>query len=142
MILPSYRKLPEHTGAEIESDIKQFWGWYHTRAHDDFKNLKTKATLDRDKRLMISGESAGGWLAVHSWMQSTKAHRPNVISLQYPMLDNYWRREYSAYLGQKVPRDVIEKFGSLWLDYINKLREDGQLATQSDSTPPEGLFWA
>lgn len=63
LIAPDYRLLPEANGADILSDLEDFWQWLHT----DFLELtKDWSVLPDISRLACTGQSAGGYLAVQS----------------------------------------------------------------------------
>lgn len=128
VVLPNYRLLPEHSGRDILEDLADFWKWFDG---DGLTNLLLKKepglelSLDRE-RLCVSGDSAGGLMALHSAL-----HLPNkrirVVLAQYPM-SNYLRREPTEKYGDHVAPgpEIIDK-------YIDAINPD---AVVSSAIPP------
>ncbi|KAI9726543.1 MAG: hypothetical protein M1834_008985 [Cirrosporium novae-zelandiae] len=87
LLSPNHRLLPESTPAEILSDLSSFWTWV-------LHSLPTYlSTLPYYPALMVSlenilcvGESAGGFLGVHSGLSLPKG-TIGAMALSYPMLD-------------------------------------------------------
>lgn len=126
VILPNYRLTPEHTGAEILSDLSDFWTWFN--AHSPSTYLAPKhADLDLDySKVLVSGDSAGGYMA----LMSALLHRSDgmkAVLAQYPMT-NYLRKEKMEMLfGQPAPPEsTIEK-------YLSEVKPGGVI---SSAIPP------
>ncbi|CAI7631591.1 unnamed protein product [Penicillium crustosum] len=85
IVSPNYRLLPEATGADIYTDIEDFWIWLHSA---EFLNLlanqPTPTTVDLN-RILISGESAGGLIGIYLSL----AHPTDIRSaaVAYPFVD-------------------------------------------------------
>lgn len=83
-VLPNYRLVPEHSGDDILEDLKDFWAWYDRDLKNVVEALDPSVDLNTEK-LLVSGESSGGWTALHSvfMLPSGKAR---ALLTQYPML--------------------------------------------------------
>ncbi|KAJ2989395.1 hypothetical protein NUW58_g3487 [Xylaria curta] len=96
IISPDYRLLPEAKGVDIIRDMEAFWKWFHSDGPS--KHLagigRHDITLNKNKLLLL-GESAGGYLAIQSVLSGFA--RPNAIVALYPMLDmkaDHYTKEY------------------------------------------------
>lgn len=78
-----YRLMPEAKGADILEDVKDFFGWLLTPGNLA-SHLPSDMKVDLDN-ILVSGESAGGYLAFMSTMIAPSAIKAAVI--HYPMLD-------------------------------------------------------
>ncbi|KAJ5108234.1 hypothetical protein N7456_004909 [Penicillium angulare] len=85
IVSPNYRLLPEATGADIYADIEDFWTWLHS---PEFVNLlanqSTPTTVDL-KRILVSGESAGGLIGLYLSFNHPTDIRSAAIA--YPFVD-------------------------------------------------------
>lgn len=83
-VLPNYRLTPEHTGADILEDLDDFWTWFHSDKLSSFLTSKgISADLDYD-HVLVSGESAGGYMAIMSGLTQPKGSIKALLP-QYPM---------------------------------------------------------
>ncbi|KAH7030066.1 Alpha/Beta hydrolase protein [Macrophomina phaseolina] len=87
IISPDYRLLPEACGLDILADISSLWTWLFTSLHTYIllrDPIYSYCGIDM-KRIMVSGESAGGWLA----LQSAFMHPGQIKAILgiFPMLD-------------------------------------------------------
>ncbi|EKG18772.1 hypothetical protein MPH_03998 [Macrophomina phaseolina MS6] len=87
IISPDYRLLPEACGLDILADISSLWTWLFTSLHAYIllrDPIYSYCGIDM-KRIMVSGESAGGWLA----LQSAFMHPGQIKAILgiFPMLD-------------------------------------------------------
>ncbi|KAF2195779.1 hypothetical protein K469DRAFT_699407 [Zopfia rhizophila CBS 207.26] len=82
--MPNYLLLAEHSDDDILEDLVDFWRWFKTNL-TSFVNSKSPVpiTLDFD-RLVVPGESAGGYMAVQSALTTPKGLIKAML-LQYPM---------------------------------------------------------
>ncbi|EDU44574.1 Alpha beta hydrolase fold-3 domain protein [Pyrenophora tritici-repentis] len=138
VILPNYRLLPEHTGAEILSDLSDFWTWFHSGSVENFLNNQPATpaggfALDYDK-VLVSGDSAGGYMALMSGLLQPKGSIKAILA-QYPMT-NYLRYERGPeFFGMPSPPE------SVFTEHVKKMVPD---AVVSSVVPPErmGLGYA
>ncbi|KAG5752888.1 hypothetical protein H9Q72_005656 [Fusarium xylarioides] len=80
-----YRLLPESTGLEILEDIEDVWSWVQSslsEAMGTMTNGKSRADLGR---VLVAGESAGGYLAIQLAFRHPTAFRAVIAS--YPTID-------------------------------------------------------
>jgi acetyl esterase/lipase len=92
VVLPNYRLTPEHTGADIMQDLADFWTWFKSGSVDQFLSTKHH-NLDLDySKVLVSGDSAGGYMALMSGLTQPKDSNIKAILAQYPMTE-YLRRE-------------------------------------------------
>ncbi|KAH8712250.1 Alpha/Beta hydrolase protein [Phaeosphaeriaceae sp. PMI808] len=90
-ILPNYRLVPEHSGDDILEDLADFWTWYNDGGVEKFlSSQNVNIELDYD-RLLVSGESAGGYVALQAGLTRPKGDIKAIL-VQYPMT-NYPRRK-------------------------------------------------
>ncbi|KAF1840250.1 alpha/beta-hydrolase [Cucurbitaria berberidis CBS 394.84] len=90
-ILPNYRLIPEHTGADIVDDLTDFWAWFNGGGLHSFLSSQNVAfQLDYD-RVLVSGDSAGGYMALMSGLMQPKGTIKAILA-QYPMT-YYLRRD-------------------------------------------------
>lgn len=87
IVSPDYRLLPEARGIDILSDVASLWSWVFASLHSLVLRrdpLGTPTGVDLG-RILVTGESAGGWLA----LQSAFAHPARVCAVLgvFPMLD-------------------------------------------------------
>jgi acetyl esterase/lipase len=102
VILPNYRLLPESSGADILSDLSDFWSWFNKRSVDAFLSSKGhELDLNYDK-IIVSGDSAGGYMALMSALTQKEGSIKAVLA-QYPMT-NYLRCTPSeTFMGRPSP---------------------------------------
>lgn len=85
LIMPEYRLLPEATGLDVLTDIRSFLAWLLDDGDDGLRPL-LPATITPDLgNVLVSGESAGGWLALQSGFCRPEAI--GAVIAHYPMLD-------------------------------------------------------
>ena len=109
VILPNYRLTPEHTGAEILSDLSDFWTWFNAHSPSTYLTPKHADLYLDYSKVLVTGDSAGGYMA----LMSALLHRsPGIkaVLAQYPMT-NYLRKEKTGTMfGQPVPPEsTVEK---------------------------------
>lgn len=114
MIAPNHRLLPESTGPEILSDINDFYSWLSTELPGYLSTINSSITADLSK-VVVMGESAGGYIAILSGLNAAKYSRLDIKSVlaQFPALD--FRSPFFAEPGVKtilgapqVPSAVLE----------------------------------
>lgn len=85
IISPNYRFLPQATGMDVYEDIEDFWAWVKSGAVHELlaaHGLPTEADLER---ILVAGESAGGFLSVNSALAHASEVRAALAT--YPSLD-------------------------------------------------------
>ncbi|KAF2276502.1 alpha/beta-hydrolase [Westerdykella ornata] len=147
---PRYRKMPDVHGKEILEDVDTFWAWYQG---DEFSKDLSNAFIDlgaqkfncmvqiNKSQLLISGESAGGFLAAYSWLPQPSL-QINALYMQYPMLCQYTRNAGNPYRGRAISKEDVQKLAKKHLRDIEKLEKAGQLQSRTASDPPEGMDMA
>jgi acetyl esterase/lipase len=107
-VLPNYRLTPEHSGAEILEDLSDFWTWFLAeRGLDSFlASQNIQVDLDYD-RVLVSGDSAGGYMAIQSGLTRPKGEIKAVLA-QYPMTDcARWRTGLGG--EEAGPESIIDE---------------------------------
>jgi acetyl esterase/lipase len=91
-IRANYRLLPEATGLEILSDVRDLFSWIETKLAGYLKSIGSRYEPDLGK-LMVYGESAGGYLSIQAGLM--RPDLVNAVIAAYPMtdLDNPWYAE-------------------------------------------------
>ncbi|KAF2875672.1 Alpha/Beta hydrolase protein [Massariosphaeria phaeospora] len=147
-LCPDYPLIPESNGKELLETIDKFWVFYNGTNADElleqaYKTHGLTGTLKLAKdRLLVSGESAGGFAAVHSWYhpcQITNYHPIKVLYLQHPMLRHYIRNVKEAtikYMDNSVSKTELTNRATLLLETIQALKAKGRCRTRSSTFPP------
>lgn len=107
-MLPNYRLVPEHTGADILTDLSDFWKWFNAGSVSTYlSSAHPDLTIDLDtERLMVAGDSAGGYMALMSALTQPEGKIKAVLA-QYPMT-NYLRAEIAeTFFGNPTPKEEI-----------------------------------
>lgn len=133
VVLPDYRLLPGVASAlGILQDVQDFFAWLF---EGDFKThlpIGLCANLDD---VLVSGESAGGWLAIQSGFILGPSKIKAVIA-QYPMIDmrdDHWSAKVEGKYLQGSPtvdQKILDEILSAGTENIvtNRLPpEDGEL---------------
>ncbi|KAF2787539.1 alpha/beta-hydrolase [Melanomma pulvis-pyrius CBS 109.77] len=137
-VLPNYRLMPQHNGAEILSDVDAFWRWFHA---DFLTVMGQKGIPINVNQLLISGESAGGFLAVYSWLTQPEKTAVKALYLQYPMLF-YYVREPGMFFDEDVSFEKANNHLNDRLAEIKKLKAEGTLQSVSSAPPPRQMTMA
>ncbi|CBX95999.1 hypothetical protein IAQ61_004821 [Plenodomus lingam] len=125
-VLPNYRLIPEHTGADILSDLDNFWAWFHSDAFPLFlKSQGITAELDYN-HVLVSGDSAGGYMTLMSGLTQPKGSIKALLA-QYPMTDSLRRKPMDELYGQPSPPPTLVD------EHISSITPDVVL---SSATPP------
>ncbi|KAF2000505.1 alpha/beta-hydrolase [Amniculicola lignicola CBS 123094] len=105
VVLPNYRLLPEHNGYDILSDLFTFWTWYTNSLPSYLSSIAPGLELDTDK-LLVSGDSAGGFMALQSALSTPKGMIKAVIA-QYPMTQGLTRKRTATFFDRPAPPDSV-----------------------------------
>lgn len=109
IVLPNYRFIPENSGADILEDIKDFWTWADRDLASFVRKVAPKVEVDLDQ-LLVSGDSSGGWHALHSVFELPEG-RIKALLLLYPMVKKWCKsKELLREWGRPAPdEEVIDK---------------------------------
>lgn len=152
-LIPMYRLMPEDRGSEIYADVNQWWEFYNKPEGLTkwVQGCLQKHSLDVEQELLkikggllISGESAGGLLAVRSWLNGKVNVR--VLYLQYPVL-KYYEKDVPKgkpveYMGLEMSMEDVERRTTELINVANDQRATGRSVSRSDTKPPLGMLGA
>lgn len=106
IVLPNYRFVPEHSGADILEDIRDFWTW----ADRDLATFVRKAAPGVEvnlDQLLVSGDSSGGWHALHSVFELPEG-RIKALLLLYPMVKKWCKsKDLLREWGRPTPDEEV-----------------------------------
>lgn len=122
VVSPNYRLLPEHSGEEIQEDLRDFWTWYVAISDTTLELLTTirfqdggveKYLTSQDvdlkldhKRVLVGGDSAGGYLAIQSGLIRPKGDIRAIVG-SYPMTNYLRRKQQEVFMGEPAPPPSI-----------------------------------
>jgi acetyl esterase/lipase len=128
-VLPNYRLVPEHTGADIATDLQDFWKWFHGGGLTAYLSSQNSIIdLDFD-HVLVSGDSAGGYMALMSALTQPESIMKAVLA-QYPMT-NYLRR-----VTVETNPDTTAPEESIIDDHIKNIKPGTVI---SSAIPPERM---
>ncbi|KAF2791280.1 alpha/beta-hydrolase [Melanomma pulvis-pyrius CBS 109.77] len=108
-VLPNYRLAPEHTGNDILEDIADFWTWFRSSLPAYVASKKPSIKLDFSK-VLVSGDSAGGWLALQSIL-SLPQSTIKACLIQYPVTNAFPTSPDDTPSGQAIPsKEILDEF--------------------------------
>ena len=132
IISPDYRLMPEANGLDILHDVRNFYNWLATP--DNLANKLPQGVSADIDHILVTGESAGGWLALQSALLPTSRKMVSAVISHYPMIDMrdpYYTGDYEKQIFTPVapqqPRHILS-------DYLANLKP-GQVVTSG--TPPD-----
>jgi acetyl esterase/lipase len=112
LISPNYRLLPESNGLDVLSDITDLWTWVEHSFPEYLKTIGSDVAPDFSK-VLTSGESAGGYLAIQSGLMRRDFVRAVVATYPMTYVDSPWyavasttKRPFGA---PQVPRSVLDE---------------------------------
>jgi acetyl esterase/lipase len=135
LVCPDYRLLPESSGLDIISDLHHFYTWLHTHLADFLcQHFPLQPPVPDLGRILITGESAGGYMAVQSVLLGEVKGVKAVIA-HYPMLDmqNHW---YSKPGRKEICGQLPPDYPAGWLDRQLNLAKESKPVTHR--IPKEG----
>lgn len=100
-ILPNYRLIPEHTGDDILADIATFWTWFREELPSYLASKNASISPDFTK-VLVSGESAGGWCALQSVLREP-ASTFKACFVQYPVVNAFPMSPDDIVCGEAIP---------------------------------------
>ena len=111
IVTPDYRLMPESSGLDVLEDVSDFWKWLRKDLQHHLHKLKPGIEADLS-RILVHGESAGGYLSIQSGLSQPVGFIKAVIAT-YPVID--WESEYFTEASEKFiqgvpipPSSVIE----------------------------------
>jgi len=108
-VLPNYRLAPEHTGNDILEDVADFWTWLRSSL-SDYIASKEKAMHPDLSKVLVTGDSAGGWCALQSIL-SQPQFTFTACLLQYPVTNAFPTSPDYIVFGEAIPRsEVLDEF--------------------------------
>ena len=109
IVLPNYRFVPESTGADILEDIRDFWTWIDAHLPAYIRGVAPGVEIDPDM-LLVSGDSSGGWHALHSVFELREG-RIKALLLLYPMTKKWCKSKAQLRAwGRPAPdEEVIDR---------------------------------
>ncbi|KAF2029909.1 alpha/beta-hydrolase [Setomelanomma holmii] len=105
-ILPNYRLIPEHNGADITSDLADFWTWFHNGNVDKYLSSQSRDISLDYEHVLVSGDSAGGYMALMSALTLPR-DRVQACLAQYPMTWYLRRSPAEEFLDEPAPGPEI-----------------------------------
>ncbi|KAJ5606853.1 hypothetical protein N7537_003472 [Penicillium hordei] len=136
IVAPDYRLLPEVSGKDILEDMDDFWHWVHSSQFaETIKDASDgHVTPDLD-RLLVAGESAGGYLTMQLALSYPSEIRAVIAA--YPVLDVKSKFYTEAYpkpiLGvPNFPNEIIE-------EHISAMRAAPSPTVITAANPPDRL---
>jgi len=82
LVNPDYRLMPESNGLAILEDAQDLWKWVHTQLPGVLSSTGVEPDLER---IVLSGESSGGYLAIQLGLSHPNGIR--AILAAYPIID-------------------------------------------------------
>lgn len=127
IFMPDYRLIPESTGLDILSDLHDFFAWLAEPSN--LTSILPANVVPDVENVLISGESAGGWLALQSGFHVPK--RVKAVISQYPMIDlrNRWYTEDFEKQIFRPPLPQLDR--SILVDHVANLRGDEVITSPS-----------
>lgn len=113
LVTPNYRLMPEARGMDIISDTRSFYAWLATEFPSYLEGIAPGMSVDFEKVLNY-GESAGGYLAVHSALslpleKEEEKMKIKAVIATYPYFLQQPRPK--AIFGMPdVPREVLDGY--------------------------------
>ncbi|KAL1878114.1 hypothetical protein VTK73DRAFT_8075 [Phialemonium thermophilum] len=114
IISPNYRLLPEVRGKQLIDDMEAFWTWFNRGGPQQHLESVGRSDVFLDmSRILLIGESAGGYLAIQSVL--SRFARPQAMVMLYPMLDmqsEYYNKPYEKPICgvPNFPNEIIDRF--------------------------------
>ena len=141
LIAPDYRLLPEASGLDILSDISSFWSWIGTSLPSVLSSLKPDSVTADLSQVLVTGDSAGGWCAVHSALSQTPSTMKGIniraLAVAYGMLD--MRRPWWSEAGEKHPFGAPTVPAVVLNNHIKAVEKGEAPKICSVGQPPERL---
>ncbi|KAF5669579.1 alpha beta-hydrolase [Fusarium circinatum] len=127
-----YRLLPESGGLEILEDIEDAWSWVQNSLDEAIGTMTNGKSHVDLSRVLLAGESAGGYLAIQLALRHPTTFRAVIAS--YPMIDmrsNHFCKAYPKRMGQYPQIDY-----ELVSQHLKQLPDGTQPTTRAISDLP------
>ncbi|TAQ90289.1 hypothetical protein B7494_g1365 [Chlorociboria aeruginascens] len=105
IVAADYRLMPEATGQDLLHDVSDFWTWLR---QDLQAHLAPGIVADHSKTIAY-GESAGGYLAIHSGLTQPVGAVKAVIAT-YPIIDCDAKYEKPIFGAPALPPHILANF--------------------------------
>ncbi|KAF2722340.1 alpha/beta-hydrolase, partial [Polychaeton citri CBS 116435] len=139
VLMPDYRLLPESKGVDIIDDVRDFLSWLSSEKLSGL--LPEGIEADWDK-VVVNGESAGGWLALQSAFVNVAHQHVKIqaVVAHYPMIDMR-SAHFSAPDNTKHLLGLPLADPEILHNYLAKLqqRDPGDEVAVTSRFPPAGL---
>ncbi|CAG8050110.1 unnamed protein product [Penicillium olsonii] len=136
ILAPNYRLLPEASGKDILEDLDDFWRWLRSPKFVEVIKAASSQQITPDlDTVLVVGESAGGFLAMHLALSYPSEIRALIGA--YPMLDvesEFYTRKYpKPIIGvPNMPNELIEQ-------HLSALRATSTPTLVTAADPPDRL---
>lgn len=108
-VLPNYRLAPEHTGDDILEDITDFNTWFRDSLPTYLASKEPAIAIDFSK-VLVSGDSAGGWCALQSILSLPQSIFKACL-IHYPVTNAFPTSPDDKPCGEDIPpKEVLEEF--------------------------------
>lgn len=134
----NYRLLPYVDGSSLLSDVEDALHFMRSKSGlQDFLSVEAPSTTINWEKVMVTGESAGGFLAAYTWLKSEMPLQ--VIYLRYPMLVQY-QREARGYGGAHISKDNYAEMVHCAMDEVERIKRSGEpMPAESSLLPPVNM---
>lgn len=124
--------MPEATGLDILQDVRDFYNWLATP--NNLSSYLPKGVSADTDNILVTGESAGGWLALQSALLPASRAKISAVISHYPMIDmrdRYWTEDYEKQIftpvAPQLPKNILA-------EYVANLK-GGEIVTSA--VPPD-----
>ncbi len=132
VITADYRMLPEANALDILQDIRDLFDWIATPNNLE-AHLPPGIAPDLD-HLLVTGESAGGWLALQAALLPAPRRKISAVIARYPMIDMrdpHYTEDYEKHLftptAPQLDRSILK-------NYLKSMKAGDVVTT---ATPPD-----
>ena len=124
--------MPDASGLDILDDVENFYSWLATP--DNLAGHLPDGIIPDVGNVLVTGESAGGWLALQSALLSEPRRSISAVIAQYPMIDmrapwytGDFEKQIFTPVAPQLDRSILEK-------YMTELRDE---STVTSAVPPD-----
>ena len=124
--------MPEANGLDILQDVRDLYNWLAT-PNNLSSHLPDGVSANLDN-ILVTGESAGGLLALQSALLPASKEKIAAVISHYPMIDmrdRYWTEDYEKQIftpvAPQLPKNVLA-------DYVSNLKGSEVVAS---AVPPD-----